>query len=331
MPFQAHCFAFGGFEIQMLETMAAASIAGVDIEKMDPWSRDSDFDILHVWGLEPAHAMNVHWARQMGKQVVMTALLPYLSVSNRLRAGVQAGVSRLLGREGTRSALLKNVNRLIVVNALQADAAVRLFAFPRERIAIIPHMVAPQFFTSLQKDDTESKGYVLCTGNICRRKNQLRLVHACRMAGLPLLLIGSVLTGEEAYAAEVREAISGGPSVRWIEGVAKESDELCRAYKNAAVCALVSFSETQPISLLEARAAGCPLLIADRAYARDPLYRDAVLVEPDVEASITAGLIRAVARGRRGGDPAWLKQCTREAVGQAYAEIYRGLVAAGAQ
>src|SRR5207245_1311368 len=85
LPLQPHCFAFGGFEVQMLNATDAARACGVDVQPMDIWSRDRDFDVLHVWGLDVAHTPAVYWARQSGKHVVMTALLPYLTVKRRLR------------------------------------------------------------------------------------------------------------------------------------------------------------------------------------------------------------------------------------------------------
>jgi hypothetical protein len=61
---QPHCFAFGGFEIQMLSTLKAVQEAGVDADKLNPWSRDSDFDIIHLWGLELNHSNILHFCEK---------------------------------------------------------------------------------------------------------------------------------------------------------------------------------------------------------------------------------------------------------------------------
>lgn len=55
VPLKAHCFAFGGFEIQMLSAMQSVNKLGINASPLNPWSRDVDFDILHCWGLEDAH------------------------------------------------------------------------------------------------------------------------------------------------------------------------------------------------------------------------------------------------------------------------------------
>jgi hypothetical protein len=44
IPLQPHCFAFGGFEIQMIAAMEAARAAGKAIAPLGFWSREADFD-----------------------------------------------------------------------------------------------------------------------------------------------------------------------------------------------------------------------------------------------------------------------------------------------
>jgi len=311
----------------MLSALSAASEAGINIEKLDPWSRDEDFDIFHVWGLDSIHAQNIHWARQAGKKIVMTALLPYLSVQTRVRAALITGAMCITGRQAPKIVLLNKVDRLVVVNQLQADAAAKLYGFSLDRIKIIPNIVENRFFSSASQMNTKSAGVVLCTGNVCRRKNQLNLIYACRVAGLRLLIIGGVLTGEDAYAAEIERVVANDAGTTWIKGVSYESDKLIEAYRQAAVFALVSTAETQPLALLEAKAAGCRLVIADRAYARDEFFRNAILVKPDSVASIAAGLLRAAGEGAVGPDPDFNQKCSREAVGRAYVKLYHGIVA----
>ena len=52
LPLQPHCFAFGGFEIQMLSALEAVRACGVDAQPMDIWSRNADFDIFQLQSLE---------------------------------------------------------------------------------------------------------------------------------------------------------------------------------------------------------------------------------------------------------------------------------------
>ena len=52
VPFQPHCFAFGGFELQMIAAMDSARAAGADVAPLDFWRREADFDVLHLWALD---------------------------------------------------------------------------------------------------------------------------------------------------------------------------------------------------------------------------------------------------------------------------------------
>jgi len=322
LPAQPHCFAFGGFDIQMLAALEAARGAGVDARALDAWSRDADFDVLHVWGLEAAHTLAVTWARRAGKRIVMTALLPYLTLARRLR---QWG-SYVIGPARWRRQLLACVDVLVVVNDLQREAAAQLYGLPMEQIAVVPNIVGEPFFqpASAPLREDSSPPYVLCTGNICERKNQLRLAQAAVAAGCSLRLIGNALTGEEVYAAALSEYVARHATIRWIKGLQAGSPELVRVYRAAAAFALPSIDETQPISLLEAAAAGIPLLTSERPFARQKYYRNARLVDPLSVDSIRDGLQQVIAQPRDHVAPAGLLgECRQEVVGRAYRAAYQ--------
>ncbi len=68
IPFQPHCFAFGGFELQMLNTLEAVVNSGVIAEKLNPWGRVNDFEIIHYWGLGFIHFESILWAKHAGKK-----------------------------------------------------------------------------------------------------------------------------------------------------------------------------------------------------------------------------------------------------------------------
>lgn len=324
-PLQPHCFAFGGFEIQMLSALEAARGAGVDAQKLDPWSRDSEFDVLHVWGLELAHTQAVRWAKAAGKKVVMTALLPYLTP----RAWLGRAKSWLTGRARAQSELLSWVDALVVVNEKQADTAHVMFGLDRENIHVAPNIIEPIYFEELTSRQTDSsRDYVLCTGNVCRRKNQLTLAKACIEAGRDLLVIGDVLTGEERYAEEFQHLVRQSTRIRWTHGMPSGSRQLVEGYRMARCFALISHQETQPISLLEAAATGSGLVIANRPYAKQEFYSNAALADERSVRSVAEALERVWLHPENFMPPRKvLDRCTATAVGRAYAEVYRRTLA----
>lgn len=322
VPLQPHCFAFGGFEVQMLSSLEAARGVGVDVQRLDPWSRDSGFDVLHLWGYDVAQLHTARWARLDGKKLVMSALLAYPSTRTLLRYWA----SCIVGSGRMRRPMLSWLTALTVVNRQQARYAIDILGFPEERIFVIPNIVNDIFFERPKTDINSEiflKNYIICTGNICQRKNQLTLVKVCRRLGLPLLLIGATLTGEDAYGDAVAEAMKGSKNMQWIRGLPPNSHELSSAYWNSSVFALPSYNEQQPISALEAAAAGKPLLLANRNYSKQELYANAALADPNSEASISKCLRSILENPDRYIVPCQtLDICREQSVGSLYANAY---------
>ena len=326
VPFQPHCFAFGGFDLQMIGAMQSAHAAGADIAPLDFWRREADFDVLHLWGLELQHRNTVKWASLAGKKVLLSALVNDPGWKSWLRyiASYVIGPARL------RKPMLAQLDGVTVVNKQQKQFLVNTIGFPAEKVFVVPNIVDDIFFAAPKSADgfeLDIDNYVICVGNICRRKNQLALVKACRKIGVPLLLVGQVLTGEEEYGRAVDDAMANDPGIRWIKGLTPGSVQLAAAYGRAAVFALPSYGEQQPISALEAAAARKPLVLADRPYSKQEFYANAILADPNSVDAIAAAISRARDRPDAFCPPdAIIEECRREKVGAAYSMIYQKLI-----
>lgn len=303
--------------------MKAARMHGVNVSGLDPWRLEADFDILHLWGLDLQHKHTAQWAHRANKRVVISALLDY----NGWKSLTRHVASLILGPARLRRKMISCLDALTVVNRAQAKYAHVTTGLSFEKIAVIPNIVDDVFYMTEGQVNSFSapdfRDYVVCTGNISRRKNQLALVHACRQLGVPLILIGKALTGEDDYGLAVKDAMRGNPQMRWVEGFPPGSIELAAAYHFAAIFALPSYGEQQPISALEAAAAGKPLVLADRPYAKQEYYGNAALVDPASVDSIATGLRRALNKPQVFRPPREIiEQCRMSEVGRAYAAIY---------
>lgn len=327
LPAQPHCFAFGGFDMQMLRTLDAARSQGVDVQRLDIWSKEAEFDILHIWGLTSSHVIAADWAHRAGKRVVMTPLLPFRTFRNRL----SRWKSRLTRAARADDQLLALVDWVVVVSDAQAIAARDLFCVQPSAISVIPSVVETPYFDGSQEPSRlfdRRADFVLCTGNICARKNQLSLAQAAAAIGCPLVLIGRVLTGETSYGRELKKFISDKPTIEWHEWVS--TPEMVAAYRNARAFALPSWNETQPASALEAAAAGKPVLLADKPYAHQSYYRNARLVNPSQWQDIAEGLRALLAEGLHYIPPQEaINECRPERVGAAYRDLYARVLSGG--
>ncbi len=327
VPFQPHCFAFGGFDLQMLNTLEAVKKSGIAGEKLNPWSRDNDFQVMHCWGLGFAHYENIRWAKHSGKKVVMTALFSYYeSKYERLRHYL----STYIKKAQYYIQIANMVDAMVVLNELQAEACHKYFKVPQIKIHIIPNVIHPTFFKlddGSIKNDLYLRDYVLIVGSVCRRKNQLNLIKACIKGNHKLVIVGKILDGEDDYGNEIESLIPNHENIKWIKGLPEHSDALYNYYNNCALVALPSFIEQQPISLLEGVAMKKPLLIADRAYAKQKFYKNALQINPDSIDEIEKGIAEILKSPANYTPPiASILDCSEESVGNSYRSLYEGLL-----
>lgn len=330
LPWQPHCLAFGGLEVQMLSTLKAVQLAGVSAEKLDVWSRDNDFDILHVWGLDHVHEVAVHYAVRSGKKVIITALFQDF---NDWKRRYKHYLSQYIGIAKCMIKIAQEADKIVVVNDIEADIATKFFKIPTSKISYIPNIVDTKYFETESISGGSFRGidnYVLCTGNICRRKNQLTLVKACISIGVNLVLIGKILPGEEEYGKEVLSLLDNQKRCLYIENLPENSDELISAYRNCSIFALPSLFEQGPISAYEALVVGTSLLIADRRYSYQEFYQNVKRVDPFSVKSTSDGIRdilnspRKYRQHRSIMDP-----CRSENVGIKYKDLYQNMAYQG--
>jgi glycosyltransferase involved in cell wall biosynthesis len=283
VPVQPHCFLFGGFDIQMIRTNELLQSIGVDSRPLDLWSKDQ-FDILHLWGLEESHKKIIEISKLHGKKIVMTPLLPYVNL--------KSYINKFSGRLNKGKNILTKIDLLLVVNDLQAEAAIKLYGVNENKIEIVPTILEAKFFANNNDDANcinNNDYYFLCSGNICKRKNQINLAKASIKAGVKMIFIGNIMGDELKYADEFNEIVNKNSLIEWHRWL--DVDELYKKTKNASGIALASNYECQPASGLEAAALKKPLLLGDRSYAHQQFYRPARLVNPNSIDSISKGLM----------------------------------------
>jgi glycosyltransferase involved in cell wall biosynthesis len=322
LPNQPHCFAFGGFDLQMLNALDSVVKVGVDASKLDIWSRDNDFDVLHLWGIGPNNYNIIDWAKRSKKKIVATVLIPYFDTIN-----LKLGYIRYFHSAWQKQLIYyySLIDKVIVVNELQSHVLTKYYKVHPSKISVIPHIIEDRFFEIPTFNFTEKydiDNYILCTGNICSRKNQLNLARACVNLNEKLVLVGGILDGEELYAKELAILISNYPYIKWIKELPKGSEELAAAYYNCSFYALPSRDETQPISALEASAFGKPLMLMNRKYAYQNYYNGATLCKSASVKDIETALKKMLEEKQRNSSNLEILNCREENVGNLYKSCY---------
>ncbi|MEX2560794.1 MAG: glycosyltransferase, partial [Pirellulales bacterium] len=128
------------------------------------------------------------------------------------------------------------------------------------------------------------------------RKNQLGFLRAVAGLDLPVVVLGSVVPGHEAYLACCRQA--AGPRVKFIDRVERDGPLLASAYAACGCLVLASWFETPGLVALEAGMSGVPLVLPTGGCAREYFGRHASYVTPSDLPAIRRETLAALRRGR---------------------------------
>jgi glycosyltransferase involved in cell wall biosynthesis len=265
----------GGLQIQVRETIAALNrlpkqaTRPLDVQLVDAnHQRLADFDVLHVFSASNGTYRIMEMASEQGVPVVLSPLLsPGWGRASAWRARL---ADRLAGRltewmvqtsyAQTRRAL-QLADVVIALGEAERDAIVQGFGMGADAIRVLPNGINPHFFTAngdlFQRETGIAGPFALMVGSISPYKNQLGLAQALTGAGLPLVLIGAAPREQQAYLQHLLDL----PHVRWLGALDHADPLLASAYHAADVAALPSQGEVFPLSVLEALAAGTPVVM----------------------------------------------------------------------
>lgn len=177
--------------------------------------------------------------------------------------------------------LIAQVNRPVIFSYLWISVYLERFTIPRShgvicisrytqhavqdlarKTWVVPNAVAEDFFGTPRQAQTEP--IIVCVGHVILRKNQIGLIRALDplSVSLPfrLVFIGQA-SRDDAYAAEFLELISSRP---WCEYVGAADRETVKKWLGRVRFVIApSLEENCPMVVLEAMAAGVPVLAAN--------------------------------------------------------------------
>lgn len=299
----------GGGEVQLVQTALHLEALGVPVRPLLPWTdRLEDARLLHLFGMSREGLELARVARARGVPVVLSPICWVEPRAMRANdAGRFKGTWRMLRWSaqpalrtlpGWRRELLSIADAILPNSAAEAHQLMRLFGAPERTIHVVPNGVERRF---AQADPTlfhaqyGAAGFVLYAGRIEPRKNVRSLVCASRSCGLPLVVIGNVVPGHEAYAESCKR--EAGSATRWLPAIDHADPLLESAYAAARVFALPSWFETPSLSALEAGLAGCALVVTPLGCTREYFGELAQYARPDRAREIERALALAWEQG----------------------------------
>jgi glycosyltransferase involved in cell wall biosynthesis len=215
---------------------------------------------------------------------------------------------------------LRRADRIVVPSDFTRAELLRLHPELAERVRRIYLGVSEEFYTDaeaaeqVRKDLRLPERFLLHVGNLHRRRNPHLIARAAERAGLPLVLVGAILPGGEAFSA-------------WpfrFSGLSQ--DQLRGLYSAATAFVYASRYEGFGLPVLEAMACGLPVVAARTSCIPEICGDAVVLVEPEINC-LVAGINQALTHSerysraglKRAGEFSWKN--TALATEQVYGEL----------
>ena len=242
--------------------------------------------------------------------IPLRAPCPAVWVCHGLDWYVMPWASRLVDRLSHRFLVPRYASRaaaILAVSEVTRRHVMQYLSVPPERVVTVYSGVDDVFRRPLEESRLREirakyslpERFLLYAGAIYPPKNFTRLVRAYARVGpgrgIPLVVAG----GENRFLSEGElrepEALGIAEWVRWPGWV--DQEDLAGFYALADALLLPSIFESCGLPVLEAMAAGCPVVTADRYGTKELAEGAAVLVDPESVESIASGITRVLDEG----------------------------------
>lgn len=242
-----------------------------------------------ISGLKRADGQIIHYVADTGPLVRTrtSSVVTVHGVASRWITGVRTANQERIWRNRVRRAI-DSTDALITVSSSSAADIADIFDIAMDKISVIPHGIDLNKFSrkTTVSDSVQSKipeNYLLYIGNIEPRKNIEELVKAMAHPSIRALRLPLVIAGKPAWNYDKSmAAITTSPDVIYL-GFVSDADRTALMQQ----CKLFIFPsryEGFGFPVLEAMAAGAPVLTTDRGALRDISGPSKVLDGCDSEA-----------------------------------------------
>ena len=253
-----------GHLIKHLKKIKDVKVDVIDFSKNDL----SKYDIAHIPSFNPFFLTLPF--KKPSKKVVLTIhdLIP-LIYPEHYPSGIRGSLNFFIQK-----ILIKNVDAIITISETSKKDICRFLNVSPDKVKVI--YLAPRevfrevknesLLYEIRKKYSLPDDFVLYVGDVNYNKNLFGLAEACKLAGIPLVIVGKQAKSEEID----RKHIENRPFVRFLNKFGADplvirvgfvpDDDLAVIYNLATLYCQPSFYEGFGLAVLEAFASGCPVV-----------------------------------------------------------------------
>jgi len=232
-----------------------------------------------------------------------------------------------------------HAKKVVAVSQSTADDLVDKVGIPRRKITVIHNGVDTEKFANASRDDgllqrpMANEKIVGVVGRLVKGKGIQYLIEAVSVLLAGRMNVRLVVVGDGEYRKELINLATELGILNQISFVGSRTD-VEKFYKIFHVFVLPSLSEGLPVVVLEAMAAGCPVVLTDVGGARE-IVRDSFsgLIVPPQSTESLSHAIRSILTSvgmaetlSNNGLEIVRSKFSLDAMSQAYAELYNNYV-----
>jgi len=258
----------GGLQVRIFEHLNSLKRESITCKLFNKWEdKIEDYDILHLFKVTKDSYNEVLYAKQKGRKVVISAVIPIDSGRNINISLLLASVLKLsLPHEFIRKAL-EIADIVTAETRMEKKFIVDYYKIKPEKIVVIPNGVSRRFTNdnplniSFKEHFNIKEPFVLQVGRIDSNKNQLRVIKALKDLKIPVVFIGGAYLNEQKYFDECKKEL--GTNMLMTGWIDHSSDLILSAYREAKVLVLPSLYETFGNVLIEAGVSGANIACSE--------------------------------------------------------------------
>ena len=297
----------GGLQVQVRETLASLVEVGIAAQLFDSNKEKlADFDIIHVFGAINGNYRVVEAAKNADRAVVISPILhPFSKQQGRTVRFCDALIGRLTNWEFHTSyrqirTALEKADAVIALGEAESCIITEGYLIDSGKVRIIPNGVARRFFdadgSAFRRHSGIMSRFALQVASVSPYKNQLTGIRALAGNGIQYVMIGGCAREHRRYLDQCLSAENG--KVYYAGAFSPDDPLLASAYAAADVFVLPSRSEVMPLVVLEALAAGTPVVMTRHSSLKFEEARPRVIEVDPQDVNAIASAVREVLDAR---------------------------------